>query len=524
MKVFASTVIRFTFTDGGSIDVSYVLDTVEVELYGEPWDYFRLALEIFVSISCLVALLGELGELISTYRETRSIGRYFASAWNWIDLFSIGLNWATVCMWWIFVLNQASTFDILLRYDVYEDLEAPAGMLRLAGNQTEGTLGNGLRDVQFAFAELQRIVDSLILYYSINGINVLLLIARCLKLMDFQPRLGIVTRSITLAGADLMHFIIIAGFVFLGYAMMAHLIFGNNIDYFRSFGSSVDTCFDILLGDISANAELRELPGLQGIAGILFFWSYMILVFMVLLNFLLAIIVDAFSEIKENTTEHVGVDTELGQMLSEKWRSIQACFGRRQHISDARLGQLLKVWGGEDDDDDEEENEKCVTVLGTRMNQEELAMVLKDTLATSTANTSSLGEILEKGENGIAKFGMGFARDDKAPTEEELEVYAGHIIERFGTTEEEDEEEDDDDDEFGDEQALLAEREAEEGGRIHSEAQLIQQREALASALNRLSDIQRRLSEGQQRLIDGQSHVKNQHEQLYEIMLRPSLQ
>ena len=523
--MFASTVIRFTFTDGGSIDVSHVLDTVEVELYSEPWDYFRLVLEIFVSVSCLVALLGELWELISIYRETRSISGYFASIWNWIDILSIGLNWATVCMWWIFVLNQASTFDILLRYDVYEDLEAPAGMLRLAGNQTAGTLGDGMREVQSAFAELQRIVDSLILYYSINGINVLLLIVRCLKLMDFQPRLGIVTRSITLAGADLMHFIIIAGFVFLGYAMMAHLIFGNNIDYFRSFGSSVDTCFDILLGDISANAELRELPGLQGIAGVLFFWSYMILVFMVLLNFLLAIIVDAFSEIKENTTDTVGVDTELGQMLSEKWRSIQACFGRRQHISDARLGQLLKVWGDEEDEEEEEESEKCVTILGTRMNQEELAMVLKDTLAASNSDLSTLSMLskFSKDDTGRMKFGMGFARDDKVPTEEELEVLAGHIIDRFGTTEEEDEDEDEDEDEFADEQALLAEREVEEGGRMHSEAALIQQRETLAGALNRLSDIQRRLSEGQQRLIDGQSHVKTQHEQLYEIMLRPTI-
>ena len=37
--------------------------------------------------------------------------------------------------------------------------------------------------------------------------------------------------------------------------------------------------------------------GLQTVAGTLFFWSYELLVFMVLLNFLLAIIVDAFSEV-----------------------------------------------------------------------------------------------------------------------------------------------------------------------------------------------------------------------------------
>jgi hypothetical protein len=45
---------------------------------------------------------------------------------------------------------------------------------------------------------------------------------------------------------------------------------------------------------------------LQGAAGVLYFWSFMILVFMILLNFLLAIIVDAFSEIKNATKERTG--------------------------------------------------------------------------------------------------------------------------------------------------------------------------------------------------------------------------
>lgn len=38
----------------------------------------------------------------------------------------------------------------------------------------------------------------------------------------------------------------------------------------------------------------------------LYFWSYELLVFLVLLNFLLAIIVDAFAEVKERTRETTG--------------------------------------------------------------------------------------------------------------------------------------------------------------------------------------------------------------------------
>ncbi len=45
----------------------------------------------------------------------------------------------------------------------------------------------------------------------------------------------------------------------------------------------------------------------------MFFWSFELLVFMVLLNFLLAIIVDAFSVVKEKTHENIGVHSELAQ-------------------------------------------------------------------------------------------------------------------------------------------------------------------------------------------------------------------
>lgn len=79
--------------------------------------------------------------------------------------------------------------------------------------------------------------------------------------MDFQPRLGVVTRSLALAGPDLVHFALVAGMVFVGYAMMAHLIFGNSIDAFSTFDEAVNTNFEILLGNIDVNSELRLLTG-----------------------------------------------------------------------------------------------------------------------------------------------------------------------------------------------------------------------------------------------------------------------
>lgn len=509
LRVFSSTMVTFKYSDGGSIDVSHKLHTVRVELYADKSDIIRLCLEIFLTVATCVSLFSELKELFVIWRRTGSASGYFASAWNWIDLTSIGLMWCTMCMWWIFVLRQASAFDIELRYEVYEDLGTPAAMLRLAGSGAGQ--GQGLTQVQEAFGELQDIVDSLAWYYAINGINILLLISRVLKLMDFQPRLGVVTRSLALAGPDLAHFVLVCGMVFVGYAMMAHLIFGNNIQAFSSFGTSIDTCFEILLGEISVNAELRALTGLQGLAGTLFFWSFELLVFMVLLNFLLAIIVDAFSEVKENTTEQTGLHTEVGQMIAEKWRSVTACFGRSQHIPDRRLGQLLKQWGGDDDDgdDDSDDNEKRLHLLDAKLDADELAAILKECLASSEGDFESS----DSGSKGL--FGMK-KKAGGPPTEEEIAMAAEYVVARFGQIGGDDEEDKEEENEGAGVESLPINSST--GERLYTEKALEKERDALAQALDRLSDVQRQLAEGQQKLMTGQSQLKSQHERLLDLM------
>lgn len=82
--------------------------------------------------------------------------------------------------------------------------------------------------------------------------------------MDFQPRLGVVTRALQLAGPDLLHFFLVAGSVFLCYCVMGFLIFGNSVPWFATLGTSINTCFEMLLGEFAdVNSDLRALGGVQ---------------------------------------------------------------------------------------------------------------------------------------------------------------------------------------------------------------------------------------------------------------------
>lgn len=93
---------------------------------------------------------------------------------------------------------------------------------------------------------------------------------------------------------------------------------------------------------------------------------------MVLLNFLLAIIVDAFSEVKASTSETVGLHTEVLNLLAERARVWFGKYFNTHHIPEGRLAALLRQWAslqGDENDEDgkgkeaadgEDEDEKKV--------------------------------------------------------------------------------------------------------------------------------------------------------------------
>merc|ERR1711871_774993 len=108
--------------------------------------------------------------------------------------------------------------------------------------------------------------------------------------------MAVITRPLALASTDLGHFFFVMFIIFVGYAAMAHILFGYTISEFATFGASLNECFELLLGEMGVTEKLFALEGGEAVPAVLFFWSYEILVFLILLNFMLAIIVDAFAD------------------------------------------------------------------------------------------------------------------------------------------------------------------------------------------------------------------------------------
>lgn len=143
--------------------------------------------------------------------------------------------------------------------------------------------------------------------------------------MSAHPKMAVLTDTIYGAGIHLIHFVIIFAALFLMLGWMAHWMFGDYIQGFSTFSKTMETQVRIFFGEFIYADGAELLSDRMSSA----YWTYaatfMAVIFLTLLNFFLAIIVDAFCDVKEKLGKHPLIsgfftDTWRVAYISVKWR------------------------------------------------------------------------------------------------------------------------------------------------------------------------------------------------------------
>lgn len=106
-------------------------------------------------------------------------------------------------MWIIYISAYALSFEAPPRWDVYDSFGSEARYLKLRNG------GVGLRALLDTFDELSTITRLSSLYMMLHGVNLFFLLARFITLCDFQPRLGILSRTLVAATSDISHYVMV---------------------------------------------------------------------------------------------------------------------------------------------------------------------------------------------------------------------------------------------------------------------------------------------------------------------------
>jgi hypothetical protein len=232
-------------------------------------------------------------------------------------------------------------------------LETMRQLMREADYKIPGSWSDDDKRTEY-FDIVQLIVQRTIIFRTLLAVYPFVIVSRFFKAFSSQPRLAVVTRTITVASVDIIHFLVVFLLVLTVYASSAMILFGQEDAYFANFMRSFFSVFRILNGDFDWS-QLHQVGRPQAY---LWFLSFVILLNWIMLNMLLAIIMDVYTSVKG----------EIGPGAETLWSQSYEIYSRKKAVLSGEkvsLSAILTIIDPEEiagEADDEEDNEPPFTI------------------------------------------------------------------------------------------------------------------------------------------------------------------
>ncbi|KAG7390441.1 hypothetical protein PHYPSEUDO_007964 [Phytophthora pseudosyringae] len=281
LQGYAVTEMQLTFLEGGSVQTSSSTTPALSNPYSAS---ATIAADLVVLIFFLLALATQLRRL---YRYRRTGVRNVVCGDVWV------------------VIEHASTVVVVVFYVVWFSIVLLMFQKKFRDNLASLVVGgkNWASDAE-ARAHLYAVIDMLksvakltVALRLIATLAVFLLSLRILKRFRFHPRLSILTRTVASALHQFGAFFVVFIVIFVTFAVSGTVLFGDRVAEFSSLQVAMETCINMLFG----NFDYASIQGLYAPVCMLYYWSYMIVVSLVLLNMMLAIVLDAYAEVSSES-------------------------------------------------------------------------------------------------------------------------------------------------------------------------------------------------------------------------------
>ncbi|CAJ1413661.1 unnamed protein product, partial [Effrenium voratum] len=268
---------------------------------------------IWVLCLCYI-LLSEILEIFSVFRNAEQ--RWYKAFWEEYCKPWTLVDWLSICVAvWVMVLWMVLTFAT-------GELQTQLGQLLDVSNPPPEQVAAFYEALEEVCAEEKRF-RLLLCFYP------MLLMLRLFKSFAAQPRLAVVTDTLSLASQDLLHFGIVLLAVMACLCLNGVLLFGRDLEEFGNLFRSLHSSFRMMFGDW----EWGPMEEVSRAGAYLWFTMFMVLVVIILLNMLLAIILDNYMDVKKISASA----QTLGQQMQEMRR-------RRQMQKAQERVKLSDVW------------------------------------------------------------------------------------------------------------------------------------------------------------------------------------
>jgi len=255
----------------------------------------------FAWVVCLSFVTGlEIRTAVRAVRE-----RNFAK--NMMRFWTI-LQWFIIIFGWFSALGYG--YQAMLRSAVVKDLKEVIAENEADIPAERNTLGQDLYTATDDMLNMSSWFRILIAEYH------LILMFRFFTAFHSQPRLGVVTSTLEASIVDIIHFLVVLLPTFMAYAISGCFIFGRRMEEFSNFDSAIGICCKMLM---EGEYDWDKLSTEHYWTAALWTWTFMLLIVLLMLNMVLAIVMDVYTEMRKNAGQSETVWTTLKHFLSRLW-------------------------------------------------------------------------------------------------------------------------------------------------------------------------------------------------------------
>jgi hypothetical protein len=256
--------VTFKFTQHGSIKGTW--EAVSVSQLPSHWG----PLCMFTICMCLVYVSASVWQIQPRWKE---------NGWRGIQLLDI-----------IDIIVGLATAGHLVLTLLLPEFPSNEMMAAFAAND-QAVYFSTMAHISKVAAQVQeaRQIGSIIAYF---------LFLRFVSYLTLHPRIAVMVDTMRNILDDVIHFFITGIAIFATLAFQAFWAFGMDDPAFESYTKALWTQFQMLVGDFPWPAGGLK-GGLGGAMQFVYLFIFAFLVFFILLNFFLAIVVEAFSDIKK---------------------------------------------------------------------------------------------------------------------------------------------------------------------------------------------------------------------------------
>ncbi|KFW01355.1 Polycystic kidney disease 2-like 2 protein, partial [Eurypyga helias] len=248
-------VVEFPAT-GGALTSSHIY-SVKLLRYITYYDYFLASCEIIFCLFIVTFIIQGAIKIGKLKKE------YFRSAWNWLDLLLLVVS------------------ILAIAFNIYRTVKVSQLMEEL------------LSDAQ-VYPNFYFLAYWQVLYNNMIAVNIFFAWIKTFKYMRFNKTMMQLSSTLSRCAEDVFGFAIMFFIIFFAYAQFSYLVFGSQVEDFSTFQNCIFTQFRIVLGDF----DFETIEAANRILGPIYFMTFVFFVFFILLNMVLAIINDTYSEVK----------------------------------------------------------------------------------------------------------------------------------------------------------------------------------------------------------------------------------